>query len=857
MEPRISTSVKTHDTQMIDFFDDCVRKGVMTNNQKDTVVKYFMNHKNTDLETIFKNSIFEMSGVDKAKFFAKVITSPAFNAEIKDDKVTKENFRILVSSLIDEKKCTSREAIYFIYDLLIEKSEEKIYDLLNKLDDDVKERVITTLLPLNSSSSKTVLIEILQQDVLQDVISLAQKEGLISTLNNKPDDEDSSHYFSRVFGSTLNDKVDLDQLIPSSGTLSAKEDHKSESNKVGSMARFTKTEPYVLVHATENIEVNRMMGVIAQALDNYAEEKFDQLVQHDIKHAEKALGRALTKDEEIAVEEKVRKKVESVLSFFVTVDERKSHETPIERIALPFKHLSTTSDPSFIEGTAAFAAHLAKLAFEQHRDNPEQYVSHGFDHSINVANYTLNVIEMNPKIVTAMAEKYQITEGEAIFLLDNLALLHDCGYPCVGCRAKAVHGISGADLVLPMRAMFDKIITSPGTKREELFNDFRNAIMFHSADKIEEKFGAKIHTTMGTFLADPKNIVTVLSNFYDPAKNPHNTPRYATEIFVQNEQQKKELEEALLNSHEHFKQKAGGEVITLPTVNIHLGKFDGRFADLEFNKDKMIGLEYTVTDLLTNPLNMIRLVDNMDMRKTRLTPTQNEPAFRDVYASLGDQQEISQLAINFEESERRMDSRIRALANNDEEKKTQILAEFAEETQSIFTEYLASSSKEGDFLANEMRRRISESPLTEISTPKAARALLNRLLIDSIFMQEHIANLDKDIKEEVRYIGMQQSSYDFRHFGGTEAVREVKLTGIKPLEGEDLIPCVVVTVDLKLFNELNAVKVSEEGVKVGVGEYQIWRASDAYKSIALGSINIGLRVVDTDNQEVKCIIDAK
>lgn len=621
--------------------------------------------------------------------------------------------------------------------------------------------------------------------------------------------------------------------------------------------KFSKTADYVKNHSTGNEMIDRHMKVMAEALDLHAERKFPEQVDHDIKHAEKESANPLTDEQKVAIEKRVQKKFEESLAFFITVDERKSAENPIQRMASPFVYLTPSSENAFLEGASQFAAHLATLAFEQHRDNPEQYVSHGFDHSINVANYTRDVLKMNPEIVHAMSKKYGITEGEAFFFLDNVALLHDAGYPCVHCRTKAVHGISGADLVLPMRSMFDKIITSPGADKENLFNDFRNAIMFHSADKIESKFGAKIHTTMGTFLADPKNIVTILSNFYDPLKNPSNTPRYALEIFVQNPEEKIEVEKALQASHEEFQRKFADENIVLPKVNIHLGRFKGRYADLEFNKDKLIGLEFSVTDLLENPLNMIRLVDNMDMRKTRLTPTQNEPAFREIYARLGDYREISQLAIALENYERSTDKKMQEVPKNNKKLQVEMAEEIAKGTQLILQDYMASGlTEQNDPLENQVKTMIKDIPLAEMTTPQIARRLLNKALIDSIFKQEQEKQLLKEIQDSIRYIGMQQSSYDFRHFGGTEAILEVQLKSISPLEKEKgNIPCIVVTVNREHFENLNKIKVNEEGIKIGIGEYQIWRASDAYKSLSLGSTKVNLRVVDENGHRVECIIN--
>jgi hypothetical protein len=368
---------------------------------------------------------------------------------------------------------------------------------------------------------------------------------------------------------------------------------------------------------------------------------------------------------------------------------------------------------------------------------------------------------------------------------------------------------------------------------------------------------------MGVFLANPKDItknlpkdiVTVLSNFYDPEKNPSKTPRYAIEIFVQNKEEKQAIEEALKESKEKF-ESIVQHVVTLPKVTIHEGLFDGRYADLEFNKDRLIGLEYSVTDLLENPLNMIRLVDNMDMRQTRMTLTQNETAFREIYKRLGDNKGISRLAIRMENFERDVDNISRRSTVVERSKINEIIAK---NTKELFNDMVALRLKDRhlDSLEKSFKENLTASKIEKMSNPKEARKILNEILIDTIFNHEDWKPLSDGIKGDVRHIGMLQSSYDFRHFGGTEAIKNVELKSIPTLDKKGIIPIVLVTVERKKFEELNNIKVKEEGVEIGVGEYQIWRASDAYRSISLGNKAVNLRVVDENGQSVQCIINKK
>lgn len=652
----------------------------------------------------------------------------------------------------------------------------------------------------------------------------------------------------------------------------------------------------ILPKASQKIASNRGMEsdnkwlhentiIMAQALDRCAEICFKRETEHAVRHAlkdaEKSSSQPLTEEQKIIisqrVEKQVYKKVSDTIQFFVTVDNRKGSQAPLERIASIFDFLTRPTDGEqlkvFNRGISEYASELIKLAFEQHLDNPEQYVSHGFDHSINVADSTRDVMRLNPEIVVATKKKYGISEGEAKFMLESVALLHDSGYPCVGCRQKSVHGIAGADLVLSLRPMFNAIIISPNANKEGLFNDFRNSILFHSADKIEESFSVKIVTTLGTFLADNKNIVQVLSNFYDPSKNPSGQPRYVVEVYVQNSEMQAEITTALHNAHKDTLEKVGRPE-DLPRVKVHKGLFKGRFADLEFNKDKQLGLEFSSVDLLDSPLSMIRLVDNMDMSQTRLSALQNEAPFRQLYYTLGNNKEISQ----FEKALEGLDKEIDNLKkdkdfskDNPEIDKKEIIAKIVQDTLQKQIAKLRlgyeRKVKEGneDLLIKRLLGKFNSKTIQGLKIPKEAKEFFLKALIDSIFEDGRFAEMSQSTKDAVRSIGMYLSSVDLSHFGGCEAVKNVKLVGIPVKTGKEStnIPVVVVTVDKVLFDDFNTISVTEssltldgkkQSVTLGVGEYQIWRASEAYRSLTLGGAKLQLRIVDEQDNLVKLTI---
>jgi hypothetical protein len=92
-------------------------------------------------------------------------------------------------------------------------------------------------------------------------------------------------------------------------------------------------------------------------------------------------------------------------------------------------------------------------------------------------------------------------------------------------------------------------------------------------------------------------------------------------------------------------------------------------------------------------------------------------------------------------------------------------------------------------------------------------------------------------REGLLFLVDNGNDQDIRHYGGCEAIQDVRISSV---DGEDRVD---ITVDENLYESLNETRVSEkslvagttktEKISVGIGEYQIWRMSDAYNSIGL------------------------
>ena len=138
-------------------------------------------------------------------------------------------------------------------------------------------------------------------------------------------------------------------------------------------------------------------------------------------------------------------------------------------------------------------------------------------------------------------------------------------------------------------------------------------------------------------------------------------------------------------------------------------------------------------------------------------------------------------------------------------------------TKSLFNQCASELEPKADSLASQVKDKLLSSNAA-FNGPKEARKVLNDVLINAIFSNTNWENLTPEKKNDIREIGMLQSSYDLRHFGGTEAITEVQLKSIESLEGTEAIPCVVVTVDREKFEQLNAIRVNKGGMEIGVGE---------------------------------------
>lgn len=532
---------------------------------------------------------------------------------------------------------------------------------------------------------------------------------------------------------------------------------------------------------------------------------------------------------------------------FLNGDGSRVMATPIDRVVRGYDVLETDRPISELqkEKIMQHSEAVLKLAYDQHLDNPEYYVSHGFDHTLNVTDNSESIITQNPEIVSAIQEKYHVSAGEAKFLVTTVGWFHDFGYPHVGELGKAVHAVAGADIVNSeqMRQIHSGLITSEGADTPQLLADIRDAILFHSADKVERAFSSKLVTSHGQFLVDDKNIIDVISQFSREPTVASDT-RQVLRIEVPNEEIKAQLEAQLRAAMVDTAQKIG-EQADWPTIVVTGQEYKGRDIDLKQKKDALLGVEFQNVDALTSPLHaVIRLADNIDMRAERFSQVQSTPAFREIYAALGDPRgDIGQVTIKMEDLVQI--SKKEARGEKDPNKSKEILADAIAQLKELAKPFA------GELLQSHPNNAELLARIDQASSLDGVLAEWNRAVTERV-LEKHADELSGQpgVADKIREIAPYQNSVSFRHFGGCEAVMGVKLVGSELL----------VTVDKVKFLDLNQVKVAEKtvdknGVKhdttVGVGEYQVWRAREAYESIRINGSAVMVRIISESGETLE------
>ena len=281
------------------------------------------------------------------------------------------------------------------------------------------------------------------------------------------------------------------------------------------------------------------------------------------------------------------------IAFFL--EPFKKRMSPLMRIACTVFDISSSSKlaPDSIKQIRLnLIDKITRIVFRQHLFDPLEYVSHGFDHSLNVADIATEKIAKGTSVHTPLlAQLGPHIEHNTVVLnaiVELLAYLHDCGYPHLHARAKANHAMHSADLVDQLKDDLEKIIGS------EIYKALRKAIFTHNADEKSDKFTAMHTTSSGEYLSDGQHI---------------------------------RLIEDFLKMNEIPMRKA-----RILEGNWTPGDYVGRKLDLFFPKDGLIGSECLPAFLHLDPLGfIIRIADNLDFTNSRFNWIQEKQSFKSLY----------------------------------------------------------------------------------------------------------------------------------------------------------------------------------------------------------------------------------
>ncbi|MFH0862518.1 MAG: hypothetical protein V1875_05750 [Candidatus Altiarchaeota archaeon] len=602
----------------------------------------------------------------------------------------------------------------------------------------------------------------------------------------------------------------------------------------------------------------------AQALTEYGIEKTlsveagKQLVEDAMPDAVKRAVEAETRKRQRAAEETktIYKPITTAEVAKITADTRARYERAAQQVFDPLLQQHVDDAASLLGGSGEarekLKRHINSHALEQQVDNPEQYVSHGFDHSINVKKYIDEVGKNNPELLKAIKDKYKLTDEQAKGMLGLVAIYHDFGYPEVGPLGKALHAVTGAKIADSQefkQILRDNLGNLSESDLQAVQRDFRDAILFHSADKVETYYDAKIQITHGEFLAGAhaegrseadraKDVVTVVSEFKRRAQadiEAGKTEKEEPIRIICSEDAKKQILAAL----EEKKENAEGIVFETPEASGT--KFKGRKVDLKGEKDGLLGLEFQEVDAKEQPFTFaIRVADNMDMTEKRFSELQRSEPFKQIYRAFAgtDDNPRGNILAQMEQVER-LDKECGKLKKDG---KPEDAAKKGEEAQKLLDGIISDEGNRAvieHYSGLDFSERVGADAITHVISQ------YKKGIVEEIMTPEAVEGLEKRGIDPamVKDFGRRQNSESIRHFGGCEPVKDVQLKG----------DTLTISVDRAKYEEYNQKVVTEKrsykdgtsgDIDVGLGGYQVWRAYEANRSNRVGGKTIKIRVVD-------------
>ncbi|HMO16698.1 MAG TPA: hypothetical protein PKA63_02485 [Oligoflexia bacterium] len=527
-------------------------------------------------------------------------------------------------------------------------------------------------------------------------------------------------------------------------------------------------------------------------------------------------------------------------------------ETPVEFIFklgsdLP-RPLDSARQEVFDRAKETYFNAVSRYATDQHVTNPEQFTSHGFDHTIRVTKNMRMITSNNPETLTRLRDKYNLTNEQAQFALDTVGVFHDFGYAYYGGLSKSAHTLASSrifntpEIKNSIRLLLDPDGTNPKVK--VLLDDMSEAILQHGSDKVEPKpkkpprwimdgprvfendlnqaveirtingreisipvendpYTIRLVTDAGTILvrnsADISNVIKELEENTTPIKE--GKPIEVRKIQVKDEQELKKVSGVLADFGLKIPVRVNNKV-----------EYMGRHLDFISKGDKVLGLPIQQDDILVNPLAMIRIADNIDESFTRLSPLQRSKPFQEIYERMG----YGSLGASL----RGIEDVVNGIGRYYNEEPFSAIRAIRKKMEHYDSDF--------DFSYDDIMKHAGRSCYEEITPIDMLNFYKEKRFVEPVLSKGEFVNIDNYTLMAIREFSLLRQGKQAPHYSGCLAINEIQL--------QDNVMTIRVN-NIEYVRMLSLVPAHEDfGQSVGL--YKAGRVKEAYSTDISGNGDI-------------------
>lgn len=561
---------------------------------------------------------------------------------------------------------------------------------------------------------------------------------------------------------------------------------------------------------------------MARVLNTFLEPRYlNPRIHHILEKLPKNITEGETGEELTHITARIRERIRRAVHFFVASQDEWP-DSPVVRMARAFDDVGVVTQDLFPQerqdiGSAIqqYIDTIIPLAFEQQWQDPPEFVSHDWSHSMRVAEDSIMIAERlgndgfeSSPLVVHMMQRYNINAGEVRLILYHINICHDCGYPHLKGREKSLHAIDSAELGMNDQFVdsLRTFIRTPNARLDILQKDMYEAIFYHGADVPQKRFDVRVRTNRGTFLVSADKLNDALCTLSNVSGTETHAPRSITSIEYAGG-----INDATKQSIRETAQANGYGAIT--TELIDEVYFIGRKIDLVNKGDELSGIEYIKADSNIQPLlALVRIADNMDLTKHRLGRVRHHPAYYEIIRHIGVQGAEHPLYKQLEHWDNKKYSDMAAI-------RTRIRETYAADVISDNELLALASAKDArNWLLSRVVNAVLQKP--EYNTLPSAQTIdpSDHHTITRERIIETCHNMRSDVLE---------------HQGGCLSIEKIELVS----EGDRRY--FKAYCNREKFDELRGIVFKEKGYTddlrqveypVNVAEYQLWRFDQALRS---------------------------